>query len=164
MDLNSRKDHFSRAVVRAVAATAGVRATVPEHDEDSEDMTFAAPDTDAAPGARLAAQLKCSQNVGPPNGQFFFPLAVKNYNDLRWPAEELYVPRILIVVHVPADPADWMVSDPEKMLLKRCAYWVSLAGAAATKNTSTVSVTIPREQVFDPAALIARLAPPGAAL
>ena len=42
MDLNARKDHFSRAVVRAVAAAAGVGASVPELDQDSEDIEFAA--------------------------------------------------------------------------------------------------------------------------
>lgn len=153
MDLNSRKDHFSRAVVRAVAASAGIKATVPEQDEDSEDVTFSASDTDEAPGGKLDAQLKCSQNISAQNGYFSFPLPVKNYDDLRWPEDVLYVPRILIVVHVPADPAEWMVSDPEKMTLKRCAYWVSLAGADATENASTINVTIPTEQVFDPAAL-----------
>lgn len=162
MDLNSRKDHFSRAVVRAVAATAGVTATVPEHDQDSADMSFAAPDTNEAPGARLDAQLKCSQNISPQDGRFSYALPVKNYNDLRW--AELYVPRILIVVHVPANPAEWMTTGPDRMVLKRCAYWVSLAGAGETENTSTVSITIPTEQVFDPAALIANLARPGAAL
>jgi hypothetical protein len=42
MDLNARKDHFSRAVVRAIAAAAGVAATVPEFDQNSEDINFAA--------------------------------------------------------------------------------------------------------------------------
>jgi Domain of unknown function (DUF4365) len=127
-------------------------------------VTFTAPGTDTAPGAKLDAQLKCSQNISPRNGRFAFALPVKNYNDLRWSEAELYVPRILIVVHVPDDPAEWLVSHPDRMVLKRCAYWVSLAGAPATKKASTVNVSIPTEQVFAPAALIAKLAPPGAAL
>lgn len=164
MDLNAQKDHYSRAVVRAVAATAGVKATVPEQDEASEDINFTAADTDAAPGAKLDAQLKCSQNVSPEGNEFSFPLPIKNYNDLRWTEDELYVRRILIVVHVPQDPTEWMVSEPEKMTLKRCAYWVNLAGAASTTNTSTITVKIPTEHVFDAVALLAQLAPPGAAL
>jgi len=164
MDLNAQKDHFSRAVVRAVAATAGVKAMVPELDEDSEDVTFTAPSTTVAPGAKLDAQLKCSENISLQDGHFTYPLPVKNYNDLRWSADERYVPIILIVVHVPDDPAEWITSDPEKMVLKRCAYWISLAGAPATENTSTITVTIPTEQVFVPNSLIAQLAPPGAGL
>jgi hypothetical protein len=164
MDLNARKDHFSRAVVRAVAATAGVKATVPEHDENSVDITFTAPDTNAAPGTKLDAQLKCSQTIKPQAGSFTYPLPVKNYNDLRFAKDTLYVPRILIVVHVPADPAEWLVGEPEKMTLKRCAYWASLEGADPTSNTSTVSVKISTEHVFDPSALLAQLALPGCAL
>jgi hypothetical protein len=162
MDLNTQKDYFSRAIVRAVAATAGVKATVPELDEDSEDITFAAPDTEAAPGAKLDAQLKCSEKVSTHDGCFSYPVPVKNYNDLRWPRHELFVPRILIVVHVPADPAEWMLSEPEQITLRRCAYWISLAGAEPTGNTSTVTVKISIEQVFDATALLGLLAVPGA--
>lgn len=162
MNLNEQKDHFSRAVVRAVAAAAGVKAIVPEYDSDSVDILFAAPDTEAGVGARLEAQLKCSQNIAPDGEAFQYPLSVKNYDDLRW--SEVYVPRILIVVHVPADPSEWLASDREKMTLKRCAYWASLAGAPDTCNVSTVNVNIMTEHVFDPAALRALLAPPGASL
>lgn len=149
--------------MRAVAATAGVKADVPEHDENSLDITFIAPDTDK-PGGRLDAQLKCSENVRVIGNEFAFPLPIKNYNDLRWPSEELYVPRILIVVHVAPDPADWMASQSEQMVLKHCAYWHSLAGAAESTNSSTVTVKISVEHVFDPDALLALLSPPGAAL
>ncbi|MEH3054250.1 MAG: DUF4365 domain-containing protein [Patulibacter minatonensis] len=162
MDLNKQKDLFSRALVRAVAATAGVRADVPEHDEDSEDMTFASSDTSDAPGRRLSAQLKCSQNITSDTADFQFPLPVKNYNDLR--RTDVYIPRILIVVHVPNDPSDWLDPSPAQTLVRHCAYYVDLRGLAETANTSTVSVTIPTEQVFDPDALIRCLAPPGVSL
>ncbi|MBX5468877.1 MAG: DUF4365 domain-containing protein [Thermoleophilaceae bacterium] len=163
MDLNSRKDHFSRAVVRAIAAAAGVGASIPELDQNSEDVHFAAPDTDT-PGAKLDGQLKCSQNIDPSGDSFPYDLPVKNYDDLRWPADQLYVPRILIVVHVPEDPAEWLACDPDQIVVKRCAYWMSLAGAPETENTSTVRVNVPTEQVFDPDALLENLKPPGASL
>lgn len=164
MDLNDRKDHFSRAVVRAVAAAAGVGATVPEHDQNSEDISFAATDTEDSPGAKLDGQLKCSENIDPSGDSFSFDLPVKNYNDLRWPKALLFVPRVLVLVHVPADPAEWLVCDPEEMTLRRCAYWVSLAGEPSTPNTSTTAVTVPTEQVFDVQALLDNLKPPGAEL
>jgi hypothetical protein len=164
MDLNSRKDHFSRAVVRAIAAAAGVGASVPELDQNSEDISFSAPDTPTGPGPKLDGQLKCSQNIDPSGQSFGYDLPVKNYNDLRWPPDTLYVPRILVVVHVPKDPDDWLDCDPERILLKRCAYWLTLAGAPETENTSTVRVTVPTEQVFDVEALRSNLRLPGATL
>lgn len=164
MDLNARKDHFSRAIVRAIAAAAGVGANVPELDQNSEDINFAATDSDDGPGPKLDGQLKASQNIDPSGPSFTFDLNVKNYNDLRWPVETLYVPRILILIHIPPDPSGWMDCDPERIVLRRCAYWVSLAGAPATANTSTVAITVPTDQVFDVDALHNNLRAPGAAL
>lgn len=164
MDLSSRKDFFSRAVVRAVAAAAGVNASVPEFDSDSVDINFAASDTFTAPGARLDAQLKCSAGIDASGAEFSFDLKVKNYNDLRWPLHLLAVPRILIVVDVPPDPVAWLSTEPERIILKRCAYWLSVAGAPETTNTSTVTVRIPTEQVFDADTLIQNLRVPGSTL
>jgi hypothetical protein len=164
MDLNTRKDHFSRAVVRAIAAAAGVRATVPEQDENSEDITFVAPDGLKGPGPKLDAQLKSTQNVTPQNGSFPYDLKVKNYNDLRYRSDQLFVPRILIVVHVPSDPDDWYKCDSEQIVMRRCAYWVDLAGAPPTQNQATVRIEVPVDQILDPPSLRDRLRPPGAEL
>jgi hypothetical protein len=161
MDLNARKDHYSQAIVRAVAATAGVASAVPEHDQDSIDMTLAAADTDAGPGPKLDLQLKCSQNIDASGESFSFDLPVKNYDDLR---RQVYVPRLLVIVDVPPDPSAWLTSDPEKVTLKRCAYWRSLAGMPDSTNLSTVAVTINTEQVFDVDALLHNLQSPGATL
>lgn len=151
MDLNAQKDHFSRAVVRAVAAAAAIKCDVPSHDEDSIDFELVAPDAHpTVPGRRLSIQAKSGQNCAPQNGTISYPLPIKNYNDLRGTA---YVPRILVVVHVPSDPAEWIASDPERMVFRRCAYWTTLAGEPETTNTSTVTVTIPSDQVFDVDAL-----------
>src|SRR5690349_3532146 len=134
MDLNAQKDHFSGSVIRAVAAAAGIKCDSPGHDEDSIDFELVAPDAHPrVPYKRLSIQAKCSQSAEPQNGEISFPLKVKNYDDLRGVA---YVPRILVVVHVPADPSEWIASDPEKMVLRRCAYWADLAGAPETSNTS----------------------------
>lgn len=164
MHLSHRKDHFSRAVVRAVAAAAGIDASVPPHDQNGKDIEFTAPDVAGKSMGQLAAQLKCTHTVETSGTSFSYDLEVKDYDRLRVPLTDLYVPRILIVVHVPDDPGEWVASDPGKMVLKRCAYWHSLTGAPPTTNTSTVAVTIPTEQVFDVSGLLKNLQPPGASL
>jgi hypothetical protein len=162
MHITARKDHFSRAVVRAVAAAAGIDASAPPHDQNSKDIEFTAPDEGGLPGAQLSVQLKCTHTVDPSGSEFSYDLAVKDYNRLR--ITRVFVPRLLVVVHVPEEPAEWIESTPQQMLLKRCAYWVSLMGQPPTPNTSTVAVKIPIEHVFDVRALLENLQSPGALL
>ncbi|HXQ01173.1 MAG TPA: DUF4365 domain-containing protein [Solirubrobacteraceae bacterium] len=164
MHITAQKDHFSRAVVRAIAAAAGVDASVPPHDQNSKDIEFTAPDVGGVAGGQLAAQLKCTHTVDTAAESFTYDLDVKDYDRLRVEREKLYVPRVLIVVDVPEDPDDWLLSEREQMVLKRCAYWTSLTGLPPTINTSTVAVTIPTEQVFDVEGLLGNLKPPGEAL
>src|SRR5947208_3123117 len=54
-----------------------------------------------------------------------FPLKVKNYREL---IGKRYIPRILIVVVVPKKVNDWLKQDEKSLILRRCGYWVSLAG------------------------------------
>lgn len=165
MHINARKDHFSRSVVRAVAAAAGIGADVPEFDQNSCDVHFAAPDTSSGPGAKLDAQLKCTSGVDLSGSDFSYSLRITDYDHLRWPADQTFVPRILVVVVVPDDPIDWLVAaSPETITLRRCAYWLNLQGADAKPNTSSVTVKIPTAHVFDVEALHSNLKPPGESL
>ena len=75
-----------------------------------------------------------------------FHLPVKNYNDLR---AETINPRILIVVSLPSDEVDWLVQNEDQMVLRRCGYWVSLRGCADTSNLTSVTVELPRSQIFN---------------
>ncbi len=72
-----------------------------------------------------------------------FPLPIKNFNDLRLNS---MMPRLLIVLLLPADPAHWLETSEECMISRHCAYWVSLRGMAETDNTSSVTVFLPRSQ------------------
>jgi uncharacterized protein DUF4365 len=77
----------------------------------------------------------------------YFVRGVDRYNDLR--AETLSATRLLIVLFLPADSADWLYHTVEELALRRCAYWVSLRGAPATTNASGETVKIPKVQVFN---------------
>jgi hypothetical protein len=163
MHITHQQDYFSRAVVQAIAAAAGVGATIPSYDQNSKDIVFEAADTIDAPGAQLEAQLKCTMTVDPSPEAFSYDLPVGNYNSLRRP--DTFIPRILIVVVVPSETPDWLVAvSPDTITLKRCAYWVSLQGEPETTNTSTIAVKIPTSQVFDVAGLLSNLKPPGGAV
>lgn len=153
MDLNIQKEQFSIAYVRAVAAVAGVKVLRTDVDDDSIDIGL-----ERAGGCapKLDLQLKCTADPLPANGDISFPLKLKNYDDLR---RSTVAPRWLVTLFVPADCADWLTvaTPPTEVLLRRCAWWTSLNGLPDVDNTASVTVQLPRGNVFTPDALKAKL-------
>ena len=43
--------------------------------------------------------------------------------------------------------------SPAQLVPRRCAFWCSRAGQPASENTSTVTVQVPRANLFDVAAV-----------
>lgn len=63
------------------------------------------------------------------------------------------VPRILVVLFLPADAQKWLTHSEDELVLRKCAYWQSLRRAPATGNSSGVTVYLPKVQRFTPEAL-----------
>jgi hypothetical protein len=78
-------------------------------------------------------------------------LKLKNYNDLR--LDDPDVTRILVVVIVPPDLDNWLEQSENEMTMRHCAYWLSLRGFEPTADLTSVTVHIPRSQMFTPDAL-----------
>jgi hypothetical protein len=85
------------------------------------------------------------------DGSIRFPLPAKNYGDLI--PQNLSVPRILVVVIVPTLVSDWFTLSDESLILRNCAYWVSLRGLEPSENEVSVTVDVPLVQRFDVTAL-----------
>src|SRR5438067_278382 len=148
MDLAQKKQEFSKAYVKAVAAACGYATEMPSVDDDSVDLVLAARGgSGTVRSPKLDMQLKCTSQDFVGQRTVDFPVPIKNYDDLR--PTNFMVPRILVVVVVPDDPENWIVHSEEQMLLRHCGYWYSLRGLPATENVRSVTVNIPRMQVFD---------------
>lgn len=80
-----------------------------------------------------------------------YPLNLKNYNDLRINA---LVPRILVVVIVPENLADWLVQSEDELSMRHGAYWVSLRGQPETPNARAVTVELPPRNQFTVEAVV----------
>ncbi len=80
------------------------------------------------------------------NGRFSFSLPIHRYNRLR--ETRLVIPRIMVVLYLPPDPAEWLRHSEDALIAKRCAYWVSLRGAPASENAGHQTVYIPRTQML----------------
>jgi hypothetical protein len=153
---NHRQESLSRAYVQAVAARAGAVCAVPDLDY-GVDLTLRAVDeangfVDA--GVLLDVQLKATAAaITNDPATLGFDLRVAEYDRLR--RIDLPVPRILVVLELPADEAEWVIQSPGEMILRRAAYWLSLRGMPATTATTTVRIRLPRSDLFSPDAMTA---------
>lgn len=144
MDMNRRKEQFSLAYIRAVAARAGYQALRPEVDVASVDGQIMA-DYEAKPLIYLQAKSTARNVVHAETVNYPLPLA--NYDDLRSGEGPLH---ILIVVVLPDSVDDWTSQDEEGLILRRCGYWLDLRGSPESQSKTTHTVHIPRRNVFNP--------------
>ncbi len=148
MTLNNQKEQFSAAYARAVASVVGLNVSKCEVDDDSIDITLG---RTGGLAEKIDIQLKCTADSLPAEGDLKFPLKLKNYEDLSRPT---IMPRILVVLYVPEECEQWMEISPERAILKHAAWWLSLENAPSTENEKSVTLTIPRKNLFTPAILI----------
>ena len=95
----------------------------------------------------LHVQLKATrQNLPETETHFSFSLPVRQYNRLR--ETRLASARILAVLRLPANSAEWLTITGDQLIARRCVHWVSLRGAAATENDTATTVYIPKSQLL----------------
>ncbi len=149
---NNIKAELSYAYLHAVADRhadgAGVDALLRFKERLAPDVVF----TEHVAEVQLKAS---SDQPTLQNGRFSFFLKRDHHDKLRDQGAGLR--RFLVVLFLPESPEEWLGHTPEQLLLKRCAYWCSLRGAAATPNRTGQTVYLPQENVFSVAGLRARL-------
>ena len=137
MTSTDREEALSRAYVAAVTAGAGYVTALMDFDRDGVDVEIRA---GGSMRPSLDIQLKATINLGELiSGVFRFPLKRRNYDLLR---EETMIPRILVVLDLPANEMDWLNVHPDQLIMRRCAYWASLVGLEETENKESVTVSI----------------------
>lgn len=156
MDINSQKEFFSYAYVRAVAAVAGFSVQEADRVMDNAgiDLAITSPkEGEVGFFPRCDAQVKCSWVIQETQNSIKYPLPVKNYNVLRNEKALPTAPVILIVVLVPREVKDWINISEEKIIMKKCGYWASLKGMPPTQNQTNVTVELPRVNLLTPDSL-----------
>jgi hypothetical protein len=148
MASTDREEALSRTYVSAVTAGAGYVTALMDFDRDGVDVQIRA---GGSMRPSLDIQLKATINLGEPTGDAFrFPLKRRNYDLLREPT---MIPRILVVLDLPRNEADWLSVTPDQLIMRRCAYWTSLAGSPETENKESVTISIQNQNRFDIEAL-----------
>ncbi|MBO2946115.1 DUF4365 domain-containing protein [Paenibacillus sp. F411] len=155
LTLNHKKEQLSIAYIRAVAAAAGFSCTKPDVGDDSVDIMISCSgtfgDNALMRSPRIEVQAKATAaELRAESESVKFNLPVKNYEDLRGIT---LVPRILIVMLVPEKVETWIEQSEDHMLVRHCAYWISLQGRPETENVSGITIDIPRNQTFNVASV-----------
>ena len=123
------EDALAQLYVAAVAARAGYVISKKDFDRDGIDITVEA---GGNMRPKLDIQLKATVNLKQINGKtkYTFQCPKRNYELLRPPTQ---TPRILVVLRLHKEPDKWLSLEPEEMILRHSAYWISLSGAPAIK-------------------------------
>ena len=91
-------------------------------------------------------QVKATSTVVIDDEFIRYPLKLKNYNELR--KSKTLVPKILVIILLPDNPGEWVNQSETELCLRRCGYWLSLKGQPETQNVESVTVYLPRQQLF----------------
>jgi Domain of unknown function (DUF4365) len=150
------EEELSYAYIHAVAAHAGMSVQIANRPLDTQgvDLTISAADQFAPDSINtdlsLHVQVKATSQVPPetPERYSYFFDGIAQYNKLR---EGRSLPvRILAVLFLPAGHANWLTFAPDQLLLRRCAYWTSLAGAPPSDNGTGQTIYLPKANILSP--------------
>ena len=132
-----RKEGLSKAYVQAVAAAAGYTLWKQDFDRDGVDVQVRA---GGAMRPSLDMQLKATVRLVQDGTNWRFPLPKRNYDLLR---ERTMVPRVVIVLDLPAEEERWLSASDGEFVMRHCAYWVGITGAPESGAERIVTVPIP---------------------
>ena len=153
------ESELSYAYLHAVASRAGMSCRDGNRHEDNNGvdaiLTAWLPFVNAETLIEVDLKVQLKATITEPDkdaDNFYYRLQGANqYNDLR--SEVISIPRILVVLFLPREPADWLNHTPDQLALRRCAYWQSLRGAPEIAAASAV-IPLPKNQSFSPDGLI----------
>jgi hypothetical protein len=149
-----RQEAVSRAYIHAIAARCGLGCSFRDFDYGIDLTVHAIRRIGrryVESGFNLDIQAKTSTTAVVSPTQIVYDIEVKTYDDLR--DSNIGCPRILVLLAMPEDELVWTDQNEDNLLIRKCAYWMSLKGRPATVNTTTVRVSIPRVNVFSVDAL-----------
>lgn len=147
-------EQLSYAYVHAIASKAGFSFERRNIDKDSIDASIHAKgklvSNSVWTSPCIELQAKSTTNCDIDGNYFKFPLSLKNYNDLK---NDRLVPTILVVLFLPQNVDEWLVHNEEMLIARKCAYWISLKDKPETQNESSVTIKIPKVNIFSPSSL-----------
>ena len=155
LSVQNIESELSYAYLHAVAAQAGVSCTQGSRHEDNHGIDARllglAPFPAQGKRTEVDINIQLKATVKEPaliDGSFSYSLdGIARYDQLRSMTRS--IPRILVVLFMPAQSTHWITHTEDALALHKCAYWVSLRNAPASSNVATQTVYLPQAQRFD---------------
>lgn len=149
---------LSYAYLHAVVSKAGAACREANRVEDGNGIDAILTAWGPFEGARyrsevsLNVQLKATTATPRDTGTHlsYYVAGESRVHDLR--DEGVVVPRILVVLFLPSDASQWLEHKEEGLVLRRCAYWVSLRGSPLPTSGGS-PIYLPKGQMFSPESL-----------
>mgnify|MGYP001595810752 FL=1 len=148
---NDVKEALSRSYVQAICCMGGYN-----YGTDAKDYGFdftikeilRRPSGKHCPsGLNLEIQIKATTDYKLSKTEVEYKLRNKNYNDLAMKSDA--TKRILVILLLPIEKAEWLKQDAEALIMKKCAYWCYLEGNGQKDNEeSKTTIQIPLKNVF----------------
>lgn len=152
------ESELSYAYLHAVASHAGFVCEVSGRLSDKQGIDARLGVYEVFPNGILtdfSIQVQLKATVKTPaistDGISFGKLSIDQYDDLR--STSLESQRILVVLFLPEAPEEWLRCTEQELILKRCAYWVSLRGAPPSTNPVSQTVYLPVGNILSAGAL-----------
>jgi hypothetical protein len=153
------ESELSYAYLHAVAARAGVGCKVcTRHDDNAgvdAELTGWGPFPNGGYRKEVDIKVQLKATLKQPNvigdSLAYSLTGIPQYNDLR--TDTVSTPRILVVLILPEDEKEWLELTQDALVLRKCAYWVSLRGAPPSSNDTSQTIYLPKNQKFDPDSL-----------
>lgn len=150
------ESELSYAYLHAVASRAGMACTPGGRHEDNNgvdaQITAWGPFAGGGYLTEVTMKIQLKATIAEPTGSaehWSYSLrGIERYDDLR--SNALAVPRFLVVLFLPSASTEWLEHSVDKLVLKKCAYWVSLRNAPETTNSTATTVYLPKVQIFGP--------------
>jgi Domain of unknown function (DUF4365) len=150
-----QQEAFSYAFISTIIATVGYAIHLSPRlvDNAGIDITVTVPgEVGKSLSPTFDAQVKCTSDSSfIKKTKIHYSLPVHNYTRLIHPNPGK--PQLLILVFVPKELSNWVQTTEENTILQKSAYWMSLKGKPPTKNTTNVTVHVPRENLLTPQSL-----------
>ena len=149
MDARHHQGHFGEAYVALIAASSGLTVARTHPDVDGADLIIGYKgQAGNTRHPKVELQVKTWSKPKFDENLWRYRMSSLQFNELA--GRDYGLPRFLVLVIVPPDPADYISPGHSELAVRNLAYWVSLEHLNRIDETlrSTVPVDVPRRNLL----------------